>query len=94
VLTAVRGPKHEYGAVWFDLPPEKVESWVPAMRGSLLKDQVPLRDISPAEFVYARDGRVVHTLVVVRGGRGYIVMATSPTDEPDSERVIRSFRPD
>ena len=92
-ISAHLGLDHAYSVSWSaNIDAAK---WGPAVRdgilgmGTLVRD-VPMPDGDPAMVVTLK-GHIEWVLVRTSGTTGYVVDVASKSDEPESERVIRSF---
>lgn len=84
----------EYGVVWSTVADEA--KWK-TFAAAVAQDATRLRDLeipdSDAAFVMkTKQGLYAAVRIVRRGPIGYLIMGGAYVDDPDSERVVRSFR--
>ncbi len=86
--------KREYGVVWTDAPDA---GWIDRTRGVLLVTNKLVREVpgAPGEqwFVAHKDDHVIVARLLVAHGTGFMVLATAPSEDPDSFRFVQSFAP-
>jgi hypothetical protein len=94
MLIANLGRKREYGVSWLPVPQR--DGWEVRLEGAMFTSGKRLRTLSipdsDAAFVSILNGSTVAVRFVWDDGVGYIVMGAAPSDEPDSERAVRSFQ--
>jgi len=95
-LAATYGNR-QYGVVWSPMPVAAVEAWAKDIESGGGKTGRRLRELaipdSLAAFVMKSDDGLYTTVrVVARDGTGYMVIGAAYRDDPDGERVVRSFR--